>query len=441
MRAVLALFLVDRVHGLGMSSGTATALVGAYLSACYFTALPGGWVADRLLGARKAALLGGVVILLGHVSLALDLGAATVYTGLVLVALGTGLQKPNMTALVGKLFADRDDRERDAAYSKFYASINIGGLVATLLVGWLGVTFGWSIAFGAAAVGMGLSLIVFVLSGGLRSVDDRPARPLTREEAVRVRTWTLLGTGAAVVLVLAASLTGVLTLPRCLTAFTVLAVLVPVGYFVKLLRRTDLGDRGRSGIKAYAWLFAAAVVFWCIYDLAASNVQLFANEHVDMMGLPVTWQAAMNPVLIILLAGALAVVWQRVSVSAPAKFATGLLLCGVSFLLLSVAAARAVGDVRISLLWLVGLYFLQTLGELFLSPTGLSLSHRLAPAGMGSQLAGLFFLSASAGDAIGGQVASRLDGVALYLTLGSLAVLVGLGIAVATPRIRALIES
>jgi POT family proton-dependent oligopeptide transporter len=170
-------------------------------------------------------------------------------------------------------------------------------------------------------------------------------------------------------------------------------------------------------------------------------MQLSAGEHVNMMGLPVTWQAAMNPVLIILLAGVLAMVWQRVNVSASAKFTAGLLLCGVSVLLLSVAAARAVGDVRV-LPAVAGRPVLPADPRWTVpQPHRPLLSHKLAPAGMGSQLAGLFFLSASAGDVIGGQVASRLDGVSLYSTLGTLAVLVGIGMALATPRIRALIES
>ncbi|MET3985671.1 peptide MFS transporter [Streptomyces sp. PvR034] len=439
MRAVLALFLVDTAHGLGMSPAVATALVGSYLSACYFTALPGGWIADRILGARRAAIAGGVVILAGHVVLALDLGAAGLYTGLVLVAVGTGLQKPNMTALVGTLFTHHGDSRRDAAYSKFYASINIGGLLATLLVGWLGVEFGWPVAFSAAAVAMAASLVVFVGSSGLRAIDDRPAHPLTPAERRRVvRTTALVLLGAAAVGAALAD-TDHLTLTGCLSAFAVLAVLVPAGYFVRLLRTPDLDERGRDGLRAYLCLFIGAVVFWAIFDLAASSVQLFADRHVDMLGMPTTWQAALNPIMIVLFAGVLAAVWKRVNVSAPAKFATGLVLAGASFLLLAVAATQAGGAVRISLLWLVGLYFLQTIGELFLSPTGLSISHKLAPAGMGSQLAGLFFLSASTGDALGAQVASRLTGTVLYLTLGTLAVLAGCAMVLATPRIRGLI--
>ncbi|MGH4035652.1 peptide MFS transporter [Actinomycetota bacterium Odt1-20B] len=440
MRAVLALFLVDTANGLGMSPATATALVGAYLSACYFTALPGGWVADRVLGARRAAVLGGVVILLGHIALAFEHGAATVYTGLVLIALGTGLQKPNMTALVGKLFGHRSDQERDAAYSKFYASINIGGLLATLLVGWLGVHFGWPVAFGAAAVGMAFSLVVFLASGGLRTVEDGPSRPLSAHERSRVLRGLGIGSVVVAAVVVLVALAGRLTLSHSLTAFSVLAVAAPVFYFTKLFRTKGLDERGRSGVRAYVWLFASAVLFWAIFDLAASNVQLFAADHVDMMGLPDTWQAALNPLMIVLFAGVLAAVWRRFSVSAPAKFSTGLALCGASFLFLAIAATQATGTVRVSILWLVGLYFLQTLGELFLSPTGLSISHKLAPAGMGSQLAGLFFLSASTGDAIGSQVASHLTGATLYLTLGSLAVVAAAAMAAGTPRIRALIQ-
>ncbi|MER5890534.1 peptide MFS transporter [Streptomyces sp. NPDC001941] len=438
MRAVLALFLVDSAHGLGMSKTTAVGLVGAYLSACYLTAMPGGWIADRLTGARKAALIGGVAILAGHVTLAFEAGAATVYAALVLIAIGTGLQKPNMTAMVGKLYADHSDQERDAAYSRFYASVNAGGLAATLLVGWLGLRFGWNVAFGAAVVAIAFSLVVFRFSGSLRGAADRPGRPLPRAEARTLAVRVLWSVLAVLVVGAVARATGALTLPHVLTAFAVLTVVVPAVCIGRLLRRKDLDERGRKGIRAYAGLFAAAVAFFCILDLAGSSVQLFAADHVDMMGLPVTWQAALNPVMTIAFAGVLAAVWRKVKVSAPAKFSAGLVLGGASFLLLALAATQATGGVHISLLWLVGLYVLLSTGELFLAPTGLSISHKLAPAGTGSQLAGVFFLAVAAGDAIGSQVATHLTGAALYLALGGFAVVAGLAMCAATPRLRVL---
>ncbi|WP_302168856.1 peptide MFS transporter [Streptomyces sp. TBY4] len=438
MRAVLALFLIDGSNGLGMSKTTAVGLVGAYLSACYLTALPGGWIADRLIGARRAALAGGCAILAGHIVLALEAGTAGVYAGLVLIAVGTGLQKPNMTAMVGTLYTDHTDQERDSAYSRFYASVNAGGLVATLLVGWLGLRFGWSVAFGAAVVAMAFSLVVFWFSGSLRETGNRPGRPLSPAEAhsVAVRVvWTIAG-----VLVVGPGLwtAGLLTLPHVLTAFAVLTVIVPTVCIGRLLRRRDLDERGRAGLRAYAGLFAAAVAFFCILDLAGSSVQLFAADHVDMMGLPVTWQAALNPVMTIAFAGVLAAVWRRVKVSAPAKFSTGLVLGGMSFLLLALAASRATGSVHVSLLWLVGLYVLLSAGELILAPTGLSISHKLAPAGTGSQLVGLFFLAVAAGDAIGSQVATHLTGAVLYVALGGFAVVAGLAMTAATPKLRLL---
>ncbi|MFE4262058.1 hypothetical protein [Streptomyces sp. NPDC056883] len=172
--------------------------------------------------------------------------------------------------------------------------------------------------------------------------------------------------------------------------------------------------------------------------MAASNVQLFAADHVDMEGIPVTWQAALNPVMTIAFAGVLAFVWRKVRLSSPAKFSTGLVLGGLSFLLLALAAGRATGSAHVSLLWLVGLYVLLSLGELFLAPTGLSISHKPAPAGTGSQLVGLFFLAAAAGDAIGSQVATHLTGAALYIALGGLALAAGLAMAAATPKLRLL---
>ncbi|MGW5401511.1 peptide MFS transporter [Streptomyces sp. NPDC003952] len=438
MRAVLALFLIDTADGLGMSKTTAVGLVGAYLSACYLTALPGGWIADRLIGARRAALVGGVAILAGHIALALEAGAAGVYAGLVLIAAGTGLQKPNMTAMVGKLYARQADGERDAAYSRFYASINAGGLAATLLVGWLGLHFGWNVAFAAAAVAMAVSLIVFKLSGSLRELADGPDRPLSRAEAHTLTVRVLLAVGAVLAIGVAARTTGMLTLDRTLTAFAALTLLVPAVCIGRLLRRKDLDTRERAGLRAYAKLFAAAIAYFCILDLAASSVQLFAADHVDMMGLPVTWQAALNPIMTVAFAGVLAAVWRKVKISAPAKFSTGLVLGGLSFLLLALAATRATGGTHISLLWLVGLYVLLSTGELFLAPTGLSISHKLAPAGAGSQLTGIFFLAVAAGDAIGSQVATHLTGAALYLTLGGFAVLAGLAMTAATPRLRLL---
>ncbi|MFD7028547.1 peptide MFS transporter [Streptomyces sp. NPDC059917] len=438
MRAVLALFLIDPANGLGMPKTTAVGLVGAYLSACYLTALPGGWIADRLIGARRAALAGGVAILAGHVALALETGATGVYAGLLLIAIGTGLQKPNMTAMVGTLYADESDGERDAAYSRFYASVNAGGLAATLLVGWLGLHYGWNTAFGVAAVAMAFSLVVFKLSGSLRDTAGAPDRPLTRAEAHAVTVRVLWAVAAVLVVGAAVLATGALTLTRALTAFAALTVIVPVVCIGRLLRRRDLDDRGRAGIRAYAGLFAAAVAFFCILDLAASSVQLFAADHVDMMGLPVTWQAALNPIMTIAFAGVLAAVWRKVKVSAPAKFSTGLVLGGSSFLLLALAATRATEGTHISILWLVGLYVLLSTGELFLAPTGLSISHKLAPAGTGSQLVGVFFLAVAAGDAIGSQVATHLTGAALYVTLGGFAVLAGLAMCAATPRMRLL---
>lgn len=438
MRAVLALFLIDSADGLGMPKTVAVGLVGAYLSACYLAALPGGWIADRLTGARRAALVGSVAILAGHIALALEAGAGGVYAGLLLIAAGTGLQKPNMTAMVGKLYADRSDGERDAAYSRFYASINAGGLVATLLVGWLGLHFSWHLAFGAAALAMAFSLVSFALSGSLRELADEPERPLSRPEARALTVRVLPAVAAVLAIAVAARSTGVLTLDHTLTAFAALTVVVPALCIGRLLRRKDIDARDRAGLRAYAGLFAAAIAFFCILDLAASNVQLFAADHVDMMGLPVTWQAALNPIVTVAFAGVLAAVWRRAKVSSPAKFSTGLVLGGSSFLLLALAATRAAGGTHISLLWLVGLYVLLSTGELFLAPTGLSISHKLAPAGAGSQLTGIFFLAVAAGDAIGSQVATHLTGAVLYLALGGFAVLAGLAMTAATPRLRLL---
>jgi POT family proton-dependent oligopeptide transporter len=457
MRAILVLFLVDSPvnGGLGLAPVTAAALYSVYNAVVYLLAMPGGWVADRLTGTRRAVLIGGVVIALGHYVLAVPAGL-TVYAGLGLVAIGTGLLKPNISTMVGELYdqlPDEHQGKRDSGFSIFYMGINVGAWAGALVTGWLGVRYGWHVGFAAAAVGMTLALIQYLAAGrSLGDVGREPHRPLDdyRRGPILRQTATVGVVGLlvlALAAVLLASATGRGVLDMLLLLIPPIVLAVPVFFFVTMLREHTLTPPERSRIVAYIPIFLGAALFWLIYDQAGNLLNLFAADRVDnrVFGLafPASWYQSVNPLLILLFAPVFAVVWSRLgdrAPSTPVKFAIGLLGIGGSFAIMAFAGAAATSG-QISPLWLLSVYLVQTLAELFLSPVGLSVTTRLAPTRFASQMMGLWFLATATGNALGGYVV-RLNGqvsdAVYYGLLGGVAGLVGVVFLLSAPRIRKL---
>ena len=475
MRAILVLFLVDSPAngGLGLAPATAAALYAVYNAVVYLLAMPGGWVADRLTGTRRAVLIGGVVITFGHLVLAVPAGL-TAYAGLALVAAGTGLLKPNIAAMVGELYDRLPDAspydvarsahdsartptqhhaKRDAGFSIFSIGINVGAWAGALVTGWLGLHYGWHVGFAAAAVGMTLALIQYLAAGrSLGDVGRMPHRPLDEyRRGLILRRVVGLSMAGLLVLALAATLLssatgrGVLDVVLLLVPPIVLAV--PVFFFTTMLREHTLTPPERSRVLAYIPIFLGAALFWLVYDQAGNLLNLFAEDkadnHVFGLDVPAAWYQSVNPLFILLLAPFFALAWSRLgdrAPSTPVKFAIGLLGIGTSLVVMAFAGAAATKG-QISPLWLVAVALVQTVAELFLSPIGLSVTTRLAPARFASQLMGLWFLATATGDAVGGYVV-RLNGqlgdeVSLGL-LGGLAVAVGIAFLLSAPRIRAL---
>ncbi|MDX6740514.1 oligopeptide:H+ symporter [Actinocorallia sp. A-T 12471] len=448
MRAILALFLSTAIidGGLGLSTGTAAAVVGVYNAMVYLAALPGGWLADRVLGPQRAVLVGAVIIMLGHISMAIPGWAGWVYLGLALIVAGTGLLKPNISTMVGHLYDNRDESHRDAGFSIFYMGINLGSL-APFVVGWLGQNVNYHLGFACAAVGMFLGIVQYVAGAkGLRGIGARPTHPLTPRERARAVRAVALGVGGLLLVGVVAGLVGVLTLDAVTVFLTVVAVAVPVGYFCYIL----LGDHGltadeRSRMKVYLALFAAAAVFWMIFDQAATTLTTFAATSTDLnvfgWAMPSSWTQNINPICIIVFAPLFAALWVRLGdrVSTPLKFAVALALAGLSFVAMAGAASIAATGVKVSVLWLVLVYLTQTFGELCLSPVGLSVTTRLAPAMFGSQMMGVWFLAVSVGDSVGGQVARLSEGgtsPAYFLWSGLFAIAVGGVLLCFVPRLR-----
>jgi POT family proton-dependent oligopeptide transporter len=427
MRALLTLFMVApaAAGGLGYDTKRATLIYGTYTMTVYMLSIPGGFLADNFLGARASVLYGGLVIAAGHFTLALQSESAF-YLGLVLIALGTGLLKPNISSMVGSLYGNGDPR-RDAGFSIFYMGINLGAFSSPLLTGWLAqsdqfkvMLTGWGLdpnhswhwGFAAAGVGMTCGIVIYILQlGRLAHVGLAPARDIPRP-------WgKLLG-----VLLGAAILFALVRLSDTNKNFAWIRygyVVVPVLAIIWLGLKADLDSKRLAAVFVFA---LAAIIFWAIFEQAGSTISLFGDQltNCEFFGykFPSAWFQSVNSLFVILLAPLFAWLWVRMGdrqPSAPIKFTLGLVFLGLSFVLM-VPAAKLTVDGKVSPLWIVGLFFLQTVGELMLSPVGLSTMTKLAPAKLLGLVMGIWFLAAALGNKLAGVLAAEFtstDGNAL----------------------------
>ena len=449
MRAILMLFMLASVEsgGLGFDPDQAGPIYAIYTSMVYLATVPGGWLADNFLGQRRSLFWGGVIIMAGHVLLALH-GLTFFYAGLACVVIGTGLLKPNISVIVGQLYTPEDSR-RDAGFSIFYMGINLGAFGAPLVCGYLAQDDGfkasleswglnpansWHWGFGAAAVGMFFGLLQYILTH--RQLGDAgvaPSVPTDDADArARKRTLTIgIGSIAAALVaigVLAAARPELITQANINSAFTVLLFGTVVAFFAKLFLAGDWTRNERARLVTIFVLFCGAAIFWGIFEQAGSTLTIFAEKSTDNTFLgepfPSSWWQSMNAVLIILLAPLFAVLWVKLGKrdpSYPAKFAVGLLFAGLGFALLIGGAVLAKGGVRVSPMWLFGVYLLHTIGELCLSPVGLSSMTKLAPVRVVSLMMGVWFLAAAVGNFIGGTVSGYYEQFELPTLFGIVA--------------------
>lgn len=414
MRGLLVLFMKATVEkqGLEFSIPMAGAIYGLYTAAVYLAALPGGWVADRLLGAQRTVLCGGALIACGQFTLAIP-RKDSFFLGLLLVVMGTGLLKPNISAIVGKLYPEGGAR-RDAGFTIFYMGINLGSFIGPLVCGPLGEKINWHLGFAAAGVGMIGGLTQFLLMRGrLRGAGSKP-----EVAAVARRDWHLLfGAVAALGLAVALTWSGVLPIEPVKTANGAKWVIVAIAAFtfLRLFLSGDLTREEKKRIGVVAVMFVAAVTFFAGLEMAGSSLNLFADQYTNrMLGsyeMPASWFQAVNPLFVVLLGPVAAGVWIAWSkrgrdLSLGMKFAVGLLLLGMGYVVIAIGAQRAVAG-PVWPLWLLVMYLLHTLGELCVSPVGLSSITKLAPARMVGQIMGLWFMATALGNLMAGLIAGE----------------------------------
>jgi POT family proton-dependent oligopeptide transporter len=427
IRPLLVLFMAAALTdgGMGMSRDQAAPIVGIYGASVYLASLPGGWIADRLLGLRRAIWYGGILIALGHLSIALSAiaGKPAFFLGLFLIVLGTGLLKPNISAIVGDLYPEGGAR-RDAGFSIFYMGINIGALFAPLITGYLGEDqqrFGWHYGFGAAGVGMVIGLIWYRMTADrtLGDIGREPSgSPQERAEAVR---YLVGGFGVLALIVLGVYLMGLTPLTIAENMSYVMATLAAL-YFAYLFFGAGLDTGEKKRVAVIIVLFVFATIFWSAFEQAPTSLNLFAADYTDRefgsWTMPVLWLQSANSFFVITLAPLFAALWVWLArnrggdLSSPAKFALGLFFAAIGFAIM-IFAARAVlagGDgMRVSPWWLVASYFFQTVGELCLSPVGLSSMTKLSPRRFTGQMMGVWFMAAAMGNLIAGIVGGHVN--------------------------------
>jgi proton-dependent oligopeptide transporter, POT family len=425
IRPLLVLFMTAAIArgGFGFDRPTASAIVGIYAASVYLASLPGGWIADRWLGLRRAIWTGGIFIALGHLSIALSafFARTTFFLGLILIVIGTGLLKPNVSAIVGDLYT-ADDPRRDAGFSVFYMGINTGAFIAPFITSSLGEKVSWHLGFGAAGVGMLIGLLTFRARAGatLGAIGVVPSGSPAQQRQARTVALTLLGAIGAVVLL--AMFGAVHIDPRAVAgAMTYVILAMALCYFLYLFFFAGLDGDERRRIAVVLVLFIFSVVFWSAFEQQPTSLNLFArdftNRRVGSWEVPAGWFQSAESAVVILFAPLLGALWaalarRRRDLSSPTKFVIALLCAGIGFLIMLAASNRVIAGgaaTRVSMLWLIASYFFQGIGELSLSPVGMSSMTRLAPKRFAGLTMGAWFASISLGNLIAGIVGGNVD--------------------------------
>lgn len=432
MQGIVLIYMYYSVSkgGLGLDKSLAAGIVGGYGGTVYICAILGGWLADRVLGAERVLFFSAIVVMCGHIFLGVLPGFAGLFAGLICIAMGSGGVKATATSLVGTLYST-DDERRDAGFSLFYMGINLGALVGPFLTGILQKEWGFHFGFSLAALGMAIGLIQYSLGRkNLPESGKQVPNPLPKSKYPMLIGIAVGGVAVLVIL----TLVHVITAANLALVVIGAAAVAAIVYFVVILRNRSISGVERKRVLAFIPMLIANSAFWSLYQQQFTVVTIYADERLNrsLFGweMPVSWAQSINPVFIIVLAGVFAAVWTKLGdrqPSTPTKFVVGMAVMGIAFLLFITMAGTGMHGAP--LLGLVGVIFVFTVAELFISPVGLSLATKLAPKIFQTQTVSLYFLSVAIGTAMAGELAkwySPGNEVAYFGIIGGAGIVVAL---------------
>lgn len=449
MQGILLLYMFYPASqgGLGIDPKIATGIVGAYGGAVYLATILGAWLADRLFGSERVLFFSAILVMLGHLGLAFLPAYAGLGVGLVCIAIGAGGVKANATSIVGQLYEPGDIR-RDAGFSLYYLGINLGAFIGPLATGLLQTTAGFHWGFGLASIGMAIGLTQY--SFGRRRLPDVARlvpHPLHRSKRMLVAAISAAGLGAAAALIGF----GVINVNNLSSAIVIITLIASISYFWVILRNRNISTVERRRVLAFIPLFIVNVAFWALYQQQFTVVTLFANDQLNLAigawSMPVSWVQSINPIFIIALSGAFAAIWTKLGSrqpTTPVKFGVGAIVMGLAFWLFLTVYNSAPHTAP--LLALVGILFVFTVAELFISPIGLSVTTQLAPNSFRTQMVAVLFLSIALGTALSGMLASFYDeqnpaqNFDYFAVSGLVAVVLGLLLIAVRKRVLTLME-
>lgn len=449
MKAILIYYLYTEINkgGLGFDEATANSIMAVYGSLVYMSGIIGGWIADRLLGTANTVFYGGVLIMFGHILLAFPGSVPAFFASMFLIIIGTGLLKPNVSSVVGDLYISEDTR-RDSGFSIFYMGINLGGFLAPLIVGTVGQTYNYHLGFSLAAIGMFLGLVTYLLTRkkNLGPAGKTVPNPLAPSE--RKKVFGRIGLGVLVIAIIGAYLIskGILTISVFTMLVSILGILIPLLYFIVMFYSSKTTSDEKSRLIAYIPLFVASMMFWAIQEQGSNILATYADKrtHLEFMGLQLqsSWFQSLNPLFIVVLAPVFAWLWMRLGKrqpSTPTKFSLGLILAGLSFIVMIFPAYINGTESLANPMWLVLSFLIVVLGELCLSPVGLSATSKLAPAAFSAQTMSLWFLSNASAQAINAQIVKYYSAdteIAYFGVIGGISILLGLILFMLSPKIQ-----
>jgi POT family proton-dependent oligopeptide transporter len=426
MRALLLLYMVENVEhgGLGLSEKTSGAIYGLYTMMVYLLALPGGWLADHYFGLKKSVLYGGCIIVLGHACLALPF-TESFFIGLLLIAVGTGLLKPNISSMVGELYPAHEQAKRDAGFSIFYMGINIGAFVSPFITGYLGEQVNWHYGFAIAGLGMVIGLVYYKFSENrLGNIGMPPVYASAKGESKMVKQknierWLWIFSTAIILFIVLMTFKIIVVDPVLLAEASAYVIgCSAILYFGYIFLFENLTAAEKNKVKVIFIFFLLSIAFYAGYEQQGSSLNLFAKRYTNMFigsfEMPAGWLQSIPPIAVIIFSPLFAWLWiklshKKLNPSIPVKLSMGLIFAGLGYLVMMKASQIVAHQGKVLPTWLIVTYIIHTFGEICLYPVGISAVTKLSPKRIVGQMMGLWFMSLAFGNLIAGIFAGNFD--------------------------------